>query len=121
MKTLINKLFFQGKIKKQQQQQYDILNKKFRDKHQLVCNYYIQNYLGNGKSNCLNPLTEEGKKYQNRLRLFFREKYSKLPFSFDPWSTIDYKRMYNEYYPVEKLQNLYDEIELEFPEPFNKK
>jgi hypothetical protein len=104
------------KLKEKREKEYLKLNKKFLEKHQIVCDYYVPKYLvGIG----LQPISEEGFEYQRRMKNFFGEKYGQLPKSFNPLAGINYGFDKNfDYHPVEKLMELYNQIEIVFPEPF---
>jgi hypothetical protein len=106
------------KLKEKREKEYLELNKKFLEKHQIVCNYYAPKYLF-GNNNGMQPVTEEGFEYQRRMKDFFGEKYGQLPKSFNPFASVNYGFDKNfDYHPVEKLMELYNQIEIVFPEPF---
>jgi hypothetical protein len=107
------------KLKEKREKEYFELNKKFQDKHQIVANWYSKKYLF-GNHNGMQPVTEEGFEYQRMVKSFFGDNcYGQLPHSF---SGFPYLNQSNEkdfdYYPVEKLMELYNQIEIIFPEPF---
>lgn len=105
------------KLKEKREKEYLELNKKFQDKHQIVADWYCEKYLvGIG----LQPITEQGFKYQRRVINFFGDNmYGKLPKSFNPFASINYGFDKNfDHYPIEKLLELYNQIEIVFPEPF---
>ena len=109
------------KLKEKREKEYLELNKTFQDKHQIVANWYCKKYLF-GNHNGMQPVTEEGFEYQRRVKSFFGDNgYGQLPHSF---SGFPYLNQSNEkdfdYYPVEKLMELYNQIEIIFPEPFVK-
>lgn len=108
------------KLKELRKERYLELNKKFKDKHQIVSNWYMKNYLCN--NNGLLPITEDGFSYQRRVVSFFGDdKYGKLPMSFNQFATVNIHHDKNfDHYPIEKLLELYNEIEIFFPEPFYK-
>jgi hypothetical protein len=106
------------KLKEKREKEYLELNKKFQDKHQIVCNYYAPKYLL-GNQNGMQPVTEEGFEYQRRMRYFFGDLYGQLPRSFNAFAGVNSGFDKNfDYYPVEKLMELYNQIEIIFPEPF---
>lgn len=105
---------------KTREQSYLELNEKFKDKHGIVANWYMKKHLCN--NNGLLPINEEGLSYQRRMVDFFGDnKYGKLPYSY---SLIPYLNQGNiknfDYFPIEKLLELYNQIEEFFPEPFKK-
>lgn len=106
------------KKRETRKQSYLELNKKFKDKHQIVANWYMKNYLLN--NNGLQPINEEGFSYQRRMKDFFGDnKYGKLPYSYSGIPYLNQGNVKNfDYFPIEKLLELYNKIEDFFPEPF---
>ena len=101
----------ENKRKELRKDQYLELNKKFRKKHSTICRWYLSVYKSddNGKQRFLNE----------RLHPFFTKEYGRLPQSWDIWAGINTSFDPNfDYHPIEKLQALYNEIEIEFPEAF---
>ena len=66
------------------------------------------------------PVTEEWFEYQRRVKNFFGDNmYGKLPKSFNPFAGVNYGFDKDfDYFPVEKLLELYSQIETVFPESF---
>lgn len=108
--------FKKRKLKELRKKDYAILTNKFKDKHQIVCNWYMNKYLNN--HNGLQPVTQEGFDYQKRVLGFFRDLYGKLPQSFNLFANVSYGDENFDSTPIEKLQDLYNQIEIIFPEPF---
>lgn len=104
--------------KKRREKEYLELNKKFQDKHQIIANWYCKKHLL-GNNNGMQPVTEEGFEYQRRVKSFFDGKYGQLPRSFSMHGYLNQWNVKNfDYFPVEKLLELYNKIEEVFPEPF---
>jgi len=109
--------FKNKKIQKKRAEDYKILIEKFKEKHQIVANYYTSVHLsGNGYiKGSLDPWTEEGKKFQSNMKSFFGKFRAKFPgsggFEGYGWGEHDYT-------PLEDLQQMYDMIEKRFPEAF---
>jgi hypothetical protein len=103
----------ENKRKELRKDQYLELNKKFRENHNTICRWYLSVYKSDnkGKQRFLNE----------RLNPFFGEngRYGELPKSFNLWVGVNsgFQKDFD-YYPIEKLQALYNEIEIEFPEAF---
>ena len=105
------------KLKESREKEYFELNKMFKNKHQIVANWYMKKYLCN--NNGLQPVTEDGFSYQKRIIEFFNYQYGKLPHSYNLYASVNiYHNEDFDYFPVEKLQDLYNQIEIFFPEPF---
>lgn len=103
---------------KRREEDYLELNKKFKDKHQFVANWYMEKHLLN--NNGLNPITEDDFSYQRRMKGFFGNKCEDLPKLFNPFASVNYGFDKNfDQYPVEKLLELFNQIESFFPEPFS--
>jgi len=101
------------KRKELRQKQYEDLNSKFRQKHDIICRWYLNAYRDNPR--------KKDEFINNRLKPFFGEngRYGELPKSFNLFAGMNYGNDDKfDYYPIEKLQSLYDEIEGEFPEAF---
>lgn len=106
------------KLNEKREKEYLELNNKFTDKHQIVAKWYSEKYLF-GNNNGMQPVTEDGFEYQRRVKWFFGEEYGKLPKSFNAFANVNYgydKKF--DHNPVEKLMELYEKIEIVFPEPF---
>lgn len=106
----------QKRLKKKRKIQYDELNKLFREKHNIIGNWFVKKY-GCGIAA---PYSPEGAKYQSRLKQFFDIQYGELPKSYNLFANVSYGASDFDPNPVEKLQELYDQIEIVFPEPFIK-
>ena len=107
------------KLKEKREKEYLELNKKFQDKHQIVANWYSKKYLF-GNHNGMQPVIEEGFEYQRRVKNFFGDNmYGQLPHSFSRFPYLNQGNIKDfDYFPIEKLLELYNQIEIVFPEPF---
>lgn len=101
---------------KQRKSDYDKLIILFKAKHGIVARYYMDKHLSN--NNGLNPVTLEDYAYQRRVKKFFGDKCNDIPHLFNSFAGISYGTPNFDPTPIEKLQKLYDLIEIEFPEPF---
>lgn len=106
--------YFKRKKAEQRMVLYDELNKKIREKHSIICVYNRNKFYPNGTY----VNTYAGKEYEQRMWYFFTGKYGKLPKSFDPLSSVSYGVANFDPTPIEKLQELYDEMEVYLPEAF---
>jgi len=116
-KKIMNWKFGEKKRKLTRKQEYDELLKKFYEKHNIVVGWYCKKYLF-GNHNGMQPVTEKGFEYQKRVKYFFGARFGELPKSFNEFASVSYGTPNFDYTPVEKLKELYDEIEIVFPEPF---
>ena len=99
------------KLRKNRQLRYEKLNKSFRIKHDIICNWMYKKYT-------FSPNTIEGEIFLEKFKSFFTNEYGDLPHSFN-YVNVDFSFNINfDDYPVEKLQELYNKIEIIFPEPF---
>ena len=100
------------KRKLKRELKYNELNKLFRIKHGIICNWRIKKYT-------MNPTTIEGLIFNEKFNSFFLREYGIFPHSFNEFASINFSFDYKfDYCPVEKLQELYNKIESIFPDPF---
>lgn len=100
------------KEKRLRKEKYEELNKLFKNKHQIICNWKNKKYGGVSD-------TIEGINFANKFYCFFVIEYGHLPGSFNEFSSVNFSFDTSfDSYPVEKLQKLYNSIEILFPEPF---
>jgi hypothetical protein len=64
------------------------------------------------------PHSEQAEEFSKRLKKFFGGEYCKLPGSYEPFANLSNWDKDFDRYPVEKLQELYDRLRTEFPEPY---
>lgn len=99
------------------QEEYDELIKEFYKKHSIVAKWLCTKYLF-GNHNGMQPVTPEGFEYQRRVKHFFGARFGEFPKSFNSFASVSYGAPNFDFTPVEKLRELYNEIEIVFPEPF---
>lgn len=97
--------------------EYAILLKKLYDKHNFIAIYHGKKAKERGDSAYM-ARHEDTQKFRRRIKQFFDGEFGECPGSFSVWASVSYFNPNFDYYPVEKLQKIYDKIEDAFPEPF---
>jgi len=105
-------MFNRKKKERKRKLKYEELNKLFRIKHGIICNWRNRKYS-------YPPDTIEGKNFHKNFYYFFVQEYGNFSHSFNEFACVNYAFDPKfDHYPVEKLKELYDKIEITFPEPF---
>lgn len=111
--------FKKKKAYEERKQKFTELNKKFRKEHGLIVQWAFDNL----DMKAMLPQTSvEAQEFSERLKSFFGGEYCKLPNSYEAWSNVNSTWDPNfDFYPLEKLTELYNRLKIEFPEPYKNK
>lgn len=109
--------FKKKKAYEERKQKFTELNKKFRKEHSFIVQWAFDNL---DMKAILPQTSAEAQEFSERLKSFFGGEYCKLPNSYEAWSNVNWNPNFD-FYPLEKLTELYNRLKIEFPEPYKNK